>query len=146
MNSQTLIPTGQWNGFYTESHKDQRGWMHQYLEFNDGELKGEGTDYVGPWTLQGKYDLSKLQCQWVKIYVGKHHVNYLGTISKTGITGVWDIRGSVTGPFHIWPQHLTEFDSLYMQQDIEQTPLKQQPQPPINLDDLDLDAGGHFLA
>ena len=146
MNSQSLIPTGQWNGFYTESHKDKRGWMHQYLEFNDGELKGEGTDYVGPWTLQGKYDLSKHICQWVKTYVGKHDVNYAGTISKTGITGVWDIRGSVSGPFHIWPQHLTEFDSLYMQQDLEQTPLKQQRQPPINLDDLDFDIGGHFLA
>ena len=144
MNSQSLIPTGQWNGFYIESHQDKRGWMHQYLEFNDGELKGEGTDYVGPWTLHGKYDLSKNICQWIKFYVGKHEVTYAGTISETGITGVWDIRGSVTGPFHIWPKHLTEFDSLYMQEDLEQTPLKQQP--PIDLDDLDFSDGGHFFA
>ena len=144
MTPQALIPTGQWNGFYIESHQERRGWMHQYLEFNDGELKGEGTDYVGPWTLQGKYDLSSLKCVWVKSYVGKHDVTYRGTINKTGITGVWDIRESITGSFHIWPQHLTEFDSLYMQEDLEKTPLRQQP--PINLDDLDLDPGGPFLA
>ena len=144
MNSQTLIPTGQWNGFYIESHQEQRGWMHQYLEFNDGTLKGEGTDYVGPWTLQGEYDLSKLKAVWIKSYVGKHDVTYRGTISKTGIIGIWDIRESLTGSFHIWPQHLTELDSLYMQEDLEKTPLRQQP--PINLDNLDLDADGPFLA
>ena len=143
MNSQALIPTGQWNGFYIESHQEQRGWMHQYLEFNDGELKGEGTDYVGPWTLQGKYDLSELKCVWIKSYVGKHDVTYRGTISKTGITGIWDIRESLTGSFHIWPQHMTEFDSLYMQEDLEKTPLRQQP--PIDLDSLDLN-DGPFLA
>ena len=144
MNSQALIPTGQWNGFYIESHQEQRGWRHQYLEFDDGELIGEGTDYVGPWTLQGQYDLSELKCVWIKSYVGKHDVTYRGMISKTGITGIWDIRELNTGSFHIWPQHLTEFDSLYMQEDLEKTPLRQQP--PINLDDLDLDAGGPFLA
>ena len=143
MNSQSLIPTGQWNGFYIESHQEQRGWMHQYLEFNDGELKGEGTDYVVPWTLQGKYDLSELKCVWIKSYVGKHDVTYRGTISKTGITGIWDIRESLTGSFHIWPQHMTEFDSLYMQEDLEKTPLRQQP--PIDLDSLDLN-DGPFLA
>ena len=143
MNSQALIPTGQWNGFYIESHQEQRGWMHQYLEFDDGELKGEGTDYVGPWTLQGKYDLSELKCVWIKSYVGKHDVTYRGTISKTGITGIWDIRESLTGSFHIWPQHMTEFDSLYMQEDLEKTPLRQQP--PIDLDSLDLN-DGPFLA
>ena len=145
MNSQALIPTGQWNGFYIESHQEQRGWMHQYLEFDDGELKGEGTDYVGPWTLQGKYDLSELKCVWIKSYVGKHDVTYRGMISKTGITGIWDIRELNTGSFHIWPQHLTEFDSLYMQEDLEKTPLRQQ-QPPIDLDNLDLDGDGPFLA
>lgn len=144
MNAQRLIPTGQWNGFYTESCREGRGWMHQYLEFNDGELKGEGTDYVGPWTLQGRYDLDSRKCKWVKSYVNKHNVNYVGTIGDTGITGVWDIRGSNTGPFHIWPQHMTEFDRLYMQEDLEQTPLRKQP--PINFDDLNLDAGGPFLA
>ena len=144
MNSQALIPTGQWNGFYIESRREQRGWMHQYLEFNDGTLKGEGTDYVGPWTLQGEYDLSKLKTVWIKSYVGKHDVTYRGTISKTGIIGVWDIRESETGSFHIWPQHMTEFDSLYLQEDLEKTPLRQQP--PIDLDSLDLDADGPFLA
>lgn len=137
MNTQTLTPTGQWNGFYLESHQERRGWMHQYLEFNDGQLKGEGTDYVGPWTLVGLYDLNSLKCRWLKTYVGQHDVNYHGTISKTGITGIWDIRESQTGSFHIWPQHMTEFDSLYMQKDLDQTPLKQQP--PINLDDFNLD-------
>jgi hypothetical protein len=134
-----LLPTGQWNGFYIESHKSQRGWMHQYLEFADDKMTGEGTDYVGPWTLTGVLDLVGQRAKWVKHYVGKHDVNYSGKISGKGIVGVWDIRGVNEGPFHIWPQHMTEFDSMYMQEELDNTPLRQSPPRPRELDRFDLD-------
>jgi hypothetical protein len=134
MDPSKLVPTGQWNGFYVESHQSQRGWMHQYLQFDDGKLKGEGTDYVGPWTLSGVYDLAAQQAGWTKRYVGKHEVNYAGQISEKGIVGVWDIRGLSDGPFHIWPQHLTQFDSIYMQEDLDKAPLRQPPPKPFDLE------------
>jgi len=27
--------------------------MHLYLQFENGKIHGEGTDYVGPWTASG---------------------------------------------------------------------------------------------
>lgn len=107
-----------------EDFRTNKGWMHQYLEFADGKLKGEGTDYVGPWTLAGEYDLDQSQAVWVKQYVGKHAVNYSGKISEDGITGTWNIRGLSSGPFHVWPQRLTQFDSMYMQEELERSPMR----------------------
>lgn len=136
MESNPLLPTGQWNGFYIESHHSKRGWMHQYLEFANGKIVGEGTDYVGPWTLDGVFDKAAEQASWVKHYVGKHDVNYSGKISDKGIVGVWDIRGATDGPFHIWPQHMTEFDSMYMQEDLDNTPMQQPSPAPLDFDSL----------
>ena len=48
--------SGTWNGFYVEKHNENRGWMHLYMDFQEGKIKGEGTDYVGPWTLEGSFD------------------------------------------------------------------------------------------
>lgn len=143
MDLKKLLPTGQWNGFYIESQISQRGWMHQYLEFAENKMTGEGTDRVGPWTLTGILDPDSQQASWVKSYVGKHDVNYSGKISDKGIVGVWDIRGVTDGPFHIWPQHLTEFDRMYMQEELDNTPLRQPPQKPLDFDGLD---GGWDLA
>ncbi len=33
--------------------------MHLYLEFESQQIRGEGTDYVGPWNLSGHYDLEQ---------------------------------------------------------------------------------------
>jgi len=55
--SDNRLPTGEWNGFYLESHRSGRGWMSMYLQFTDGKINGEGTDYVGPWVSTGHYDV-----------------------------------------------------------------------------------------
>ena len=58
-DNSTDTPTftsGEWNGFYLEKHNTNRGWMHLYLEIEDQTIKGEGTDYVGPWNLSGTYE------------------------------------------------------------------------------------------
>ncbi len=109
--------SGEWSGFYLERHRAQRGWMHMFLTFENGKIRGEGTDYVGPWTATGSYDESTKQCQWVKQYVGRHLVEYAGIASENGIQGVWQIVGQ--GEFHIWPNSHSHFNELYLRDELE---------------------------
>lgn len=117
MESDRRLPTGEWNGFFLENHQDQRGWMHLYLTFAEKKIKGEGTDYVGPWHANGEYDLSTGICSWVKSYLGKHPVTYQGTISENGIMGRWQIS-FLSGEFHIWPKAMSHLTELYMADDL----------------------------
>ena len=119
METDNRLPTGEWNGFYVESHQPKRGWMHLYLSFDNGSVKGEGTDYVGPWIAEGKYDLEARICHWEKRYIGRHRVNYSGLISDQGIRGQWEIA-FLTGPFHIWPKGMNQFDEIYLHQELDQ--------------------------
>ena len=112
----THFPTGEWNGFYIEHYRDSKGWMHLYLQFENGVIKGEGTDYVGPWTAIGEYDESSGRCSWEKQYLGKHSVQYEGIAGENGIQGSWTILSQ--GPFHIWPRSMTHLNELYLQDEI----------------------------
>lgn len=103
--------------------------MHLYMNFQQGEISGEGTDYVGPWVITGTYDVSNRVCQWEKQYLGKHRVVYEGKITENGIQGVWNIRNWNNGPFHIWPRLRTDLYQMYMQQELEN-----QSEPSIMLD------------
>lgn len=89
-----------------------------YLEFSDGRINGEGTDYVGPWVATGSYDLDTGLCSWIKRYLGLHQVNYSGKISGDGIRGDWQIRGT-SGAFHIWPRGMSNHDELYLKHDMD---------------------------
>ena len=93
--------------------------MHLYLQFGEGQIEGEGTDYVGPWYIRGNYDLTELKCDWTKTYLGKHQVKYRGRIAESGIQGIWDIRNWNRGPFHIWPQHRSDLTKLFLADDQE---------------------------
>ena len=128
-DNSTDTPTftsGEWNGFYIEKHNTNRGWMHLYLEIEDQTIKGEGTDYVGPWNLSGTYDEKTAECTWVKKYMGKHNVTYVGKLGPNGITGSWSIGGLLNGPFHIWPKQMTHFNELYMTEDLERQAAERQ--------------------
>ncbi len=126
MESDNRLPTGEWNGFFLENHQPRRGWMHLYLAFADGKIKGEGTDYVAPWICRGSYDLESGHCSWVKQYVGLHQVVYSGKIGQNGILGGWEIS-YISGQFHIWPQKLNKLNELYMADDLTE------PSPTIQL-------------
>ncbi len=119
METDQRLPTGEWNGFYLERHQPKRGWMHLYLTFDKGIIRGEGTDYVGPWISQGKYDLDSGVCHWEKRYLGKHSVIYSGRVSDQGIQGQWEIA-FLSGPFHIWPKGLNQYDEMYLHEDLTQ--------------------------
>ncbi|HMO15561.1 MAG TPA: hypothetical protein PKD64_16020 [Pirellulaceae bacterium] len=111
------IPSGEWKGFFLEKHQPNRGWMHLYLVFDANTMKGEGTDYVGPWHILGHYDDSG-QVQWTKRYLGKHQVHYRGQYSEKGIVGEWTIHNTLTGPFHIWPKSAREMDEYYLANEV----------------------------
>ncbi len=117
MEIDNRLPTGEWNGFYLERHQEKRGWMHLYLSFANGQIQGEGTDYVGPWVASGNYDLDSGICQWVKKYIGKHHVVYAGQVTENGIQGQWEIS-FIRGPFHIWPKGLSQLTELYLRTEL----------------------------
>ena len=87
----TNFVSGEWSGFYIEQRRNNRGWMHLYLQFEDGIIKGEGTDYVGPWVAAGSYDEKSGACKWTKQYVGQHSVDYQGLCGENGIQGDWTI-------------------------------------------------------
>jgi hypothetical protein len=104
--------SGKWVGFYRESHRRDPGWMQLYLVCDEsGSIRGEGVDYVGPWTLQGQFDGDTGRCFWVKQYVRQHSVAYDGQLNADGIVGDWRIKPFLHDTFHIWPEsqtHLTE--------------------------------------
>ena len=112
-----IFVSGEWSGFYIEHHRPGRGWMHLYLKFENGEIKGEGTDYVGPWAASGSYNESTGLCNWTKQYVGQHTVKYEGRCTENGIQGNWTIIS--TGPFHIWPRTHAHFNELYLREELE---------------------------
>ena len=118
------LVTGEWNGFYLEQHRSERGWMHLYLAFENGVIRGEGTDYVGPWVAAGSYESASGDCQWTKQYVGKHLVEYRGQADSNGIQGEWKLPFS-SGPFHIWPRAMGHFQEMYLRDELDGVPESQ---------------------
>lgn len=103
------FPTGPWTGFFLQYWLPGRHKTNLDLTCRAGELAGTGRDWVGPYTLDGSYDLDTGRCQWTKRYLGKHAVAYRGVNDGRGIWGVWEIRllGGLyldRGGFHIWPE------------------------------------------
>ena len=117
MDEQTLanseqdprFPSGAWTGFFLQFWLPGRNTTNLSVTYSRGELSGEGRDLVGPYSIEGTYDVGTGQCEWTKHYFGKHSVTYRGVNDGRGIWGVWEIRqlaGLFTdrGGFHIWPE------------------------------------------
>lgn len=105
--------------------------MHLYLQFSNGQMTGEGTDYVGPWTIAGTYNVETARCQWLKRYVAKHNVKYAGRMSEEGITGFWNIGGYHDGKFQIWPANRHDLTARYMQAELNAGQSGQGPKGPF---------------
>ncbi len=52
--------------------------MDLHLTFADGLLTGDGTDDLGRFLIQGRYDITNRECWWTKTYPGSHDVIYRG--------------------------------------------------------------------
>ena len=103
--------SGPWTGYFLQFWLPGRHTTNVDLTCCNGELRGTGSDLVGPYTIEGHYDLGTGKCEWIKQYVRKHSVTYRGINDGHGIWGVWEIRQLAglfvdRGGFHIWPEGL----------------------------------------
>lgn len=84
------FPSGPWVGFFLQNyHPVGRHTMELRLTFADGNLTGEGRDWVGTFLIKGQYTIADGKCHWTKKYLGKHDVFYQGYNEGKGIWGVW---------------------------------------------------------
>jgi hypothetical protein len=97
-----LFPSGPWIGFYNYFDTAPRHRMDLHLTLSQGRMTGEGSDDIGPFLIDGRYDTGTNECHWTKQYVGKHSVFYRGFREGRGIWGTWELR-VYRGGFHIWP-------------------------------------------
>jgi len=107
------FPSGPWTGFFLQKARPGKHKMELRLTFKNGELRGEGRDRVGKFTVRGRYDVADGRCRWTKRYLGKHDVYYQGFNEGKGIWGVWEIPSETLpafnrGGFHIWPEGMTD--------------------------------------
>src|SRR5215204_1736899 len=90
--SDSRFPSGKWLGFFLQKEfPPGKHHMELLLTFRDGQLTGEGRDIVGPFLVQGRYQVSDGRCHWTKQIVGKHFVLYAGFNEGKGIWGQWEI-------------------------------------------------------
>ncbi len=107
------FPSGPWTGFFLQKAIPGRHLMELHLTFSAGVLTGEGRDWVGSFTIRGRYSIQDGRCHWTKHYLGRHDVFYQGFNEGKGIWGVWEIP-SVPDPdvgqggFHIWPEGMAD--------------------------------------
>ncbi len=105
LEQDSRFPSGPWKGFFLQPALPGRHWMELSLTFRQGELRGEGRDWVGAFHVKGRYEIESGKCWWTKQYVGKHAIHYKGYNEGKGIWGTWEWPGSPVerGGFHIWP-------------------------------------------
>lgn len=107
------FPSGPWVGFFLQPLIPGRHAMELGLTFSNGEMTGEGRDWVGKFIIRGRYDVQEGKCHWTKKYVGKHDVFYNGFNEGKGIWGTWEIPEQAAlayqrGGFHIWPEGMAD--------------------------------------
>src|SRR5262249_52395717 len=99
------FPSGPWTGFFLQKQLPGKHRMELRLTFQNGDLRGEGRDWVGKFTVRGRYSVADGKCDWHKRYVGRHDVRYRGLNEGRGIWGVGEIASDrLRGGSHIGPE------------------------------------------
>jgi hypothetical protein len=102
-----MYPSGRWEGFWVQEGFGRQFMQEFELRFAQGDVRGSGTDVVGPFTFTGAYDLQTGRILMVKQYLGKHAVQYIGEPDGEGcIQGTWhiELRGyHLSGSFRLRP-------------------------------------------
>jgi hypothetical protein len=127
------FPSGPWTGFFLQKAVPGRHLMELRLTFKNGEMTGEGRDWVGKFVIRGRYQVADGRCFWHKRYLGKHDVVYQGFNEGKGIWGMWEIPteilpGYYKGGFHIWPEGMA---------DPTQPQLSEEADPPLIIEEAD---------
>jgi hypothetical protein len=118
------FPSGPWTGYFLQPAAPGRHVMELHLTFQQGQMTGDGRDYVGDFIVRGQYSLADGRCYWTKRYVGKHDVFYHGYNEGKGIWGVWEIpvtgqHAAQRGGFHIWPEGMADPTQSYLTEQAE---------------------------
>ena len=95
--------SGPWEGFYLDPGPFKHR-MSMVLNITEDEISGSGSDEIGSFQWQGKYDSSNGRCTLIKNY-STHQVLYRGCWDEQGIWGTWQLMMR-TGGFHIWPKEV----------------------------------------
>ena len=111
--------SGPWTGFYLYAN-GKRERMDLSLTFREGKITGGGSDPVGAFLIQGRYDAEKGEVWWTKTYLGAHDVFYKGCRDTRGIWGTWEIHAAWKGGFHIWPRGQGEGAAEEAEADVEE--------------------------
>ena len=85
------FPSGPWTGFFLQPQLPGKHRMELQLTFQNGLMTGEGRDWVGVFTIRGRYEIADGKCYWHKRYVGRHDVFYQGFNEGKGIWGTWEL-------------------------------------------------------
>jgi hypothetical protein len=118
--SNEWFPSGPWTGFFVQPVLPGRHWMELHLTFREGNIRGEGRDWVGQFLVRGRYDATEGKVWWTKSYLGKHDVAYLGYNEGKGIWGTWEMKSPPwKGGFHIWPEGMGMGESLSLSREEE---------------------------
>jgi hypothetical protein len=127
------FPSGPWTGFFLQKLVPGRHLMDLRLTFRQGEMSGEGRDWVGKFVIRGRYSTADGRCRWHKRYLGKHDVFYQGFNEGKGIWGTWEISESAAqfsqrGGFHIWPEGMADPTKPSLHEAVE---------PPIHVEEFE---------
>jgi hypothetical protein len=134
LESDPRFPSGPWTGFFLQRELPGRHRMELRLTFRHGTLTGEGRDWVGEFTIRGRYDIADGRCYWNKRYKAKHDVYYNGFNEGKGIWGTWEIAATREYPrqhggFHIWPEGMADPTGSVLHAEAE-IPVEAPPAPP----------------
>lgn len=106
LTSAIRLPSGLWSGHYVQFFVKHAQQMN--LEFADGLIRGDGSDGLGQFTIDGEYRVAggEVRMGWIKTYNGAHSVLYLGTLQDGQIAGKWNLLIGLagTGNFALSPE------------------------------------------
>jgi hypothetical protein len=107
--------------------------MHLTLRFEGGIIRGAGIDNPGQFVITGDYFAESGVTKWVKSYVGKHGVEYVGKLREGKLAGSWSLAqvtdGKVVtlqGEFLIWPLPEGKYGDNETLQSILDTEIREQ--------------------
>ena len=90
------MPKVNCDGWWEQAGLGRQPMIGLQLEVRDRQLSGVGIDVVGDFLIEGLFKDQSVLIQ--KQYIGKHTVQYVGTLDGEGVyAGDWSIEGVIGG-------------------------------------------------
>ncbi|KAJ3106748.1 hypothetical protein HDU97_005674 [Phlyctochytrium planicorne] len=91
---------GSWKGMYSQIHSPYRGSQQGVMTLNlrlgmqlgsKTKINGEGTDPIGPFTVNGETNTDTGEVRFTKSY-SAHSWEYVGFMTEFGLVGSWELK------------------------------------------------------